>query len=253
VAAAACASQGLRSRIHQLKEGPHVRKPMLKSTLLALLLALGAVSMAQAADTWVEGKNYFLVDPPQRTQVAPGKVEVLEVFSYGCPACNAFEPYIKELRRQLPANAQMNYLPASFQQAEDWPMFQRAFLTAQLLGLVDKTQDAIYEEVWKSTDAPLSTLAAPNRLKSPQPSIEDAAKVYNRLTGVAVDKFLATARSFTVDLKMKQADAKVIACQVDQTPTLIVNGKYRITQGSAGGSNQVIALVKYLVAKESKS
>src|SRR6185437_10610887 len=226
---------------------------MLKSTLLALLLALGAVSMAQAADTWVEGKNYFLVDPPQRTNVAPGKIEVLEVFSYGCPACNAFEPYIKELRRQLPPNAQMNYLPASFQKAEDWEMFQRAFLTAQLLGLVDKTQDAIYEEVWKSYDAPLSTMASATQLKTQQPTIEDAAKVYNRLTGVPVAKFLSTANSFTVNLRMKQAGAQVIAYQVDQTPTLIVNGKYRITQGSAGGPNQVIALVKYLVTKETRS
>lgn len=230
---------------------------MLKSTFLAALLALGAVSLAlaaepQAAQPWVEGRNYFLVDPPQRTNVAPGKVEVLEVFSYGCPACNAFEPYIKELRRQLPPNAQMNYLPASFQAAEDWPMFQRAFLTAQLLGLVDKTQDAIYEEVWKSYDAPLSTMASGSQLKTQQPTIEDAAKVYNRLTGVAVDKFLATANSFTVNLRMKQADAQILAYQVDQTPTLIVNGKYRITQGSAGGPNQVIAVVKYLVAKESK-
>ncbi len=224
---------------------------MLKGTILAALLALGAASLAQAADPWVEGKNYFLVEPPQRTNVAPGKVEVLEVFSYGCPACNAFEPYIKELRRQLPPNAQMNYLPASFQAAEDWPMFQRAFLAAQLLGLVDKTQDAIYDEVWKSYDAPLSTLAAANRLKTQQPTIEDAAKVYNRLTGIPVDKFLATANSFTVNLRMKQADAQIIKYEVDQTPTLIVNGKYRITQGSAGGPNQVIAVVKYLVAQES--
>ena len=74
---------------------------------------------------------------------------MLEVFSYGCPACNAFQPVDQQLRRLLPANAQMSYLPAAFQVAEDWPMFQRAFLTAQLLGLVDKTQDAIYEEVWK--------------------------------------------------------------------------------------------------------
>jgi len=225
---------------------------MLKTTILAALLALSAAPLTQAAEAWTEGKHYFLVEPPQRTNVAPGKVEVLEVFSYGCPACNAFEPYVKQLRKSLPANAQLNYLPASFQKAEDWEMFQRAFLTAQLLGLVDKTQDAMYEEIWKSADAPLSILSAPGKLKDTVPTIEDAARVYNRLTGVPVDKFLATAKSFTVDLKMKQADAQVLAYAVDGTPTLIVNGKYRLSPTSAGGPSQALELVHYLIGRESK-
>jgi thiol:disulfide interchange protein DsbA len=225
---------------------------MLKHTILAALLALGAASITQAADPWVEGRNYFVVEPAQRTNVAPGKVEVLEVFSYGCPACNSFNPYIQQLRKMLPPNAQMSYLPASFQASEDWPMFQRAFLTAQVLGIVDKTQDAMYDAVWKP-DAPLATFEpGEQKLKNPQPSIEDAAKVYNRLAGVPVDKFVATAKSFTLEVKMKAADAQILAYHVDRTPTLIVNGKYRITSESAGGPNQVIDLVKYLVAKESK-
>jgi protein dithiol oxidoreductase (disulfide-forming) len=228
---------------------PHT---MLRRTILAVLLALCASSLTRAADPWVEGRNYFPIDPSQRTNVAPGKVEVLEVFSYGCPACNAFQPVVQQLRRMLPANAQMNYLPASFQAAEDWPMFQRAFLTAQVLGVVDKTHDSIYDAVWKP-GGPLATFE-PNqqKLKNPLPSIEDAAKIYNKLAGVPVDKFVATAKSFTIEVKMKSADALILAYRVDRTPTIIVNGKYRITTESAGGTDQVIALVKYLVAKETK-
>ncbi len=51
---------------------------------------------------------------------------------------------------------------------------------------------------------------------------------------------------------MKAADALILAYRVDRTPTIIVNGKYRVTTESAGGTNQVIDLVKYLVAKETK-
>lgn len=225
---------------------------MLRRTLLAVLLALCASSMTRAADPWVEGRNYFLIEPSQRTNVAPGKVEVLEVFSYGCPACNAFQPVIQQLRRMLPANAQMNFVPASFQTAEDWPMLQRAFLTAQAMGILDKTHDAMYDAVWKP-GAPLATFEAnEQKLKNPLPTIEDAAKVYNKLAGVPVDKFVATAKSFTVEVKMKAADALILAYRVDRTPTIIVNGKYRVTTESAGGTNQVIDLVKYLVAKETK-
>ena len=56
---------------------------------------------------------------------------MLEVFSYACPACNAFQLTMERLRRALPANAQLAYLPAAFHAEEDWPMFQRAFFAAQ--------------------------------------------------------------------------------------------------------------------------
>jgi thiol:disulfide interchange protein DsbA len=224
---------------------------MPKHMILAALLALSAAPMTHAAQEWTEGKNYFPIVPAQHTSVPAGKVEVTEVFSYGCPACNQFNPYIQQLRRVLPANAQMNYVPAAFNPAEDWVMFERAFLTAQVLGLVDRTHDAIYDAVWKSGELAISDPTT-NRLKNPLPSIEDAARVYNKLTGVAVDKFVAAATSFSVEVKMRAADALVSAYHVDRTPTIIVNGKYRITAESAGGANEVIELVKYLVAKESK-
>src|SRR5579863_6452536 len=112
--------------------------------LLSLLLPLATLH-AQPAPTFTAGRDYFVLDQPQRTNVAPGKVEVLEVFSYGCPACNAFNPYIQQLRRMLPPTAQMSYLPAAFNKVEDWEMFQRAFCAAQILGIVDKTHDAIYD------------------------------------------------------------------------------------------------------------
>ncbi len=58
--------------------------------------------------------------------------------------------------------------------------------------------------------------------------------------------------SFAVDTRVRQADQYIQDCQVDQTPTIIVNGKYRLTPTTAGGYDQVIALVKYLVAREKK-
>ena len=130
-------------------------------------------------------------------------------------------------------------------------MFQQAFCTAQVLGLVDRTHDAIYDAIWKSGELAV-TDPRTKELKSPLPSIEDAARVYNKLTGVAVDKFVATAKSFTVSVKMKASDALVLAYHVDRTPTLVVNGKYRLNVESAGGPNQVIDLINYLVAKETK-
>jgi thiol:disulfide interchange protein DsbA len=89
-------------------------------------------------------------------------------------------------------------------------------------------------------------------LKRPLPTIEDAARYYNRISGIAVDQFLAASKSFAVDVAMRRYDALIPAYHVDSTPTLIVNGKYRITGQSAGGMQQMIELAKWLVAKESK-
>jgi thiol:disulfide interchange protein DsbA len=219
----------------------------------ALLGLLGCVvvSQAYAAQTWTEGKNYFLVSPAQRTSVPAGKVEVMEVFSYGCPACNAFVPVVQKLESNLPASAKLVYLPASFVPSEDWPMFQRAFFAAQALGIADRTHDAMFDAIWKSGELATSDPAT-HQLKKPLPSIEDAARFYAHTGGVKPEAFLAAANSFGVDAKMKGADAQVMAMQVDRTPTIIVNGKYRLHAESAGGYDQLIELVNYLVAKESK-
>ena len=78
------------------------------------VLALILVPVSQAAQTWAEGTNYDVLNPAQRTNVAAGKVEVMEVFSYGCPGCNQFQPVMAALEHSLPSKAQMVFLPASF-------------------------------------------------------------------------------------------------------------------------------------------
>jgi thiol:disulfide interchange protein DsbA len=219
-----------------------------KTCLASLALALASASCY--AQAWTEGKNYFRIDQPQRTTVAPGKVEVMEVFSYACPACNAFQPIMQELKKALPPNAQVVYLPASFRPDEDWPVFQRAYFAADALGIAAKTHDAMFNAVWTTGQLAVSD-STTHQIKNPMPSIEDIARFYSRTAGVPVDKFVAMAKSFTVDTKMKQADAQIGAMQALSTPMLIVNGKYRLDTSSAGGYSQLVQLVKYLVAKES--
>src|SRR4051812_12218248 len=102
-----------------------------------LILASLLCTATASAQTWTEGKNYFLIEPRQATSLEAGKIEVTEVFSYGCPACNAFSATADKLKASLPPNAQLTYLPASFIPTEGWPMFQRAYFAAKALNIAD--------------------------------------------------------------------------------------------------------------------
>ncbi len=223
---------------------------MLKRFVVVLaLFAYAGTAAAQGAGKWVEGKNYFRVEPAQPVST-PGKIEVLDVFSYACPACNAFQPTLDKLKAALPPEAKMAYLSAAFNPSEDWPVFQRAFLAAQSLDVAEKSHDAMYDAVWgKGTLAITDKTTGHLLSKAEQPTIEDVAKFYVAY-GVKPEDFLAVAKSFTVEAQIKRSDAEMLSYQVDSTPTLIVNGKYRVTPGSAGGYAQVIELVQYLVARE---
>jgi protein dithiol oxidoreductase (disulfide-forming) len=218
--------------------------------LLLGMLLLGTAPSAFSADNWVQGSNYFLIRPALPTSVAPGKVEVTEVFSYACPACNRFYPVVDRLRSALPANAELNFVAAAFRADEDWPMFQRAFYTAQILEIDRKTHDAMFDAVWKTGELAVFDPRT-QRIKVPAPGIEDAARFYARVAGVKPETFISSASSFGVDVKIRQAEQYIRAAQVEETPTVLVNGKYRVTLGAAGGDDQLIELVKYLVAQES--
>jgi protein dithiol oxidoreductase (disulfide-forming) len=224
---------------------------LLNCAALAAVLAMTIGAPARSATTWTEGVNYFLIVPVRPTSLPPGKVEVTEVFSYACPACNLFVPTMHKLKASLPPNAVFDFLPAAFNPSEDWPMFQLAYLTAETLGVADQTHDAMFNAVWQSGELAVIDPAT-RELKSHLPTIEDAAKFYKAKAGVPVDKFLETAKGFTVGNKVLAAENTIQRYRVDRTPTIIVNGKYRLHVESAGDPDKLVELVNWLVAKESK-
>ncbi len=214
------------------------------------MIALALPVATMAAPAWTEGVQYERLAPEQHTSVPAGKIEVLEIFSYGCPACNRFQAVLEQLKQSLPANAQMAFLPASFNPGEDWPMFQRSYFAAKTLGIAERTHQAMYDAIWKTGELAVSDPVT-HKLKNPLPSIEDAARFYASATGVKPEAFLATANSFSVNLNMRVADQQIVAMKVDSTPSIVVNGKYRLRMESLRTADEVIGLVNYLVARES--
>ncbi|MEX2125095.1 MAG: thiol:disulfide interchange protein DsbA/DsbL [Woeseia sp.] len=226
-----------------------------KGYALAAVLFLSASSNPEevhAAPQWIEGTHYFRIVPAQPTPVAEGKVEVTDVLSYGCPACNQFLPVMKKIESSLPPDAELTRVPASFNPAEQWPMFQRAYYAAKALNVDEQTHLAMFNAVWTTGELAVVDRRT-RRLTSPPPSIEDVAKFYARNSDVTEEQFLAAAKSFEVAIDMRRADHWIKACGVDRTPSIVVNGKYRLHVESAGGTDELIELVNWLIARESSA
>lgn len=207
--------------------------------LLFLLTGLLVVSAcgaqedkAAAAKTdWKEGEHYIVLAKP--TPPASGKVEITEVFSYACPHCAHFQPYANQLKSKLPAGATFSYMPVVFNPS--WEPLARAFYVAQSLGVLDKTHQALFDAL--------------HRDHKPLRSIEDLAGFY-AAHGVDPKTFISTAQSFVVEGNLSQGRERAMAYQIESTPTLIVNGKYRLDAASAGGQGQAVELALWLVNKE---
>ncbi len=208
------------------------RLGFLLAGLLSASAAVAADAPATPATNWVAGTNYFLIDPPQPTATG-NNVEVLEVFSYACPHCAHFQPYAEQLKQSLPVGAVFGYMPAIFNPS--WEPYARAYYTAESLGIVDQTHQALFDAL--------------HRDHLPMRTIEDLSEFYAQ-HGVEKAKFLAASGSFEVESKLSRAQKIVKADGVDGTPSIVVDGKYRATGQSAGGYPQLIELVDWLVKKE---
>jgi protein dithiol oxidoreductase (disulfide-forming) len=204
----------------------------------------------QGLGKWTEGKNYFDIDPNQPRVGTTSKVEVVEVFSWGCPACNQAHPFVDSMRKQLPSFATMVYLPASFIPTENWPMYQRTFFTAKAMGVARKSYDAMFDAVWKSGELATYNLAGRGlKDRADWPTIDDVAKFYAKKFGVDAKQFVAVAHSFSINTQMKRADELIKSYGVASTPNFVVNGMYRFDYRSAGGVKQTPELANWLAAK----
>jgi protein dithiol oxidoreductase (disulfide-forming) len=201
---------------------------------IAVLLAgmtLAAASLAQDAP-FQEGRHFFRIPTAQPTST-PGKVEVIEVFSYGCPACGRFQPHIDAWKAQMPAQVQFSYLPSDFNPG--WSLLARAFYAAEALGLSARSHQAIFDSNFVH-GKPLRT--------------EDDVIALLTQLGAPVDDVRKAMKSFGVDARLAQAHKRIIAYQVDSTPTLIVNGKWRVNSDGVRSHAEMIEVLNYLVQME---
>lgn len=195
-----------------------------------------AAAPAPPAHEWQLGSDYLLIDPRVPTSTGD-KIEVTEVFSYACPHCAHFQPFMEELKTKLPKNAQIVLVPAVFNPT--WEPFARAFYTAKAMGVLDKTHQALFDAL--------------HRDHLPLTDLQSLANNFYAGQGANPASFLSTASSFVVDNQIAHGNQLVRDYGVSATPTLIVNGKYRVEMNSDKhiGPAEAVDIVLQLVKQES--
>jgi thiol:disulfide interchange protein DsbA len=205
-----------------------------RSTTQPSLRLGSAPASTPASSKFKEGTNYVKVVPAQPTSVAPGKVEVIEVFWYGCGHCFALDPALESWRsKSKPEYVEFLRVPAMWNDATR--MHARVFYTAEALGKLETLHSDIFRQIHIKGDA-LNTV---ERISS-----------FFVAHGVSADDFQKAFSSFAVENKLQRADFLNRRYRIESVPTILINGKYRTDVGMAGGEEQLFALIGELVAAE---
>ena len=164
----------------------------------------------------IEGEHYDLIPGGQPFEPLNGKIEVIEVFNYVCPACASFQTLVNGWKTSLPADVRFTYVPAPF--GGNWDPYVRAYYTAEAMGIVDRTHDAIFKAI--HLDRSLKGERGTD-------SVQEIAAVYAQ-SGADPAQFASTMASFTVNAKFGRAKQYIADHRINQTPTVLVNGRYRV-------------------------
>jgi thiol:disulfide interchange protein DsbA len=210
-----------------------------KSGFLSVLAAAAAglfashASLAQSDSKLEVGTHYQELAVPQPTSAEPGKVEVAEIFMFGCPGCFGFEPHLTRWLETKPDYVSFVRIPALWNPLAE--THARAYYTAEVLGKAEEIAGPFFTEVHTNGN-----------------HLDTEAKLTQFFANFGVEPatFSNTFKSFAVDAKLGRAKDLVERYRVRSTPTVVVNGKYLTTGQLAGTYPNWFAIIDELAARE---
>ena len=197
--------------------------------LLILLACVLPLALVQAADPpapppFTEGKDYVLLSNPA-PPATPGKVEVIEFFSYTCPHCYSLEPSAQEwLKRK---SDQVTFVRIAVAFGASWEPSARAYYAAEALGVLDKLHQPLFDAIHRDK----------RRLGS-----EDELAAFFAEHGVDRDAFRKAYQSFQTETQLRRGNQLAQRYGVRGVPTVIVDGRYDVR------SPRIFEVVDFLIA-----
>jgi thiol:disulfide interchange protein DsbA len=199
---------------------------------IACIALMSAPSQAQSIAKYVEGTHYQVIASPVKT-ADPSKIEITEVFWYGCPHCNRFHPIFENWKKQQGNDVLVGHSPAIWSK----PMIVHAhmFYTAKALRVQDKMHSEFFDAMHKERKKLVSK--------------KSIFKLFEK-HGVTQETFDKTFDSFGIKAQVQQASARARGYGITGTPEVIVNGKYRISGRMVRSQAEVLQVANFLIAKE---
>ena len=178
------------------------------------------------------GVHYELLDNPTKVR-DPSKIEVTEVFWFGCNHCYALEPYIARWKRDIPLDVTFIKSPATWN--DMLKTHARIYYTAKALGIEQQFVPAAF-----------NTIQNEGKMLTGNTELE----YYFSGFDVEKDRYKAVSTSFGVRNAVDQADKKMKDWKVTGVPSLVVNGKYKVAASRSVRTDELIDVVDFLIEKE---
>lgn len=205
-----------------------------------IILAQADVPEAKKDWKFQEGKHYVRLVPTQPTVGGADKVEVAELFWYGCNHCYTFEPFINRWAEDVPANARLVRIPATWNPLVK--LHAQLYYTEEVLVKNGKIAEP---EQFRN-----AVFAEYHRRGNRMTSLDSIKEVFAK-HGVSEDDFTKTWGSFEVSQKLRIADDLQRRYGITGVPAVVVNGKYRTGAGEAGGYPELLEVIDELIERES--
>ena len=225
------------------------RKIKLRNKILRLshvLMVMAIVPLLACADSqpgpgvtatagagFEEGVHYVELFQPLSVETPDNKIEVADVFWYGCPHCYKLEPALQKWKKTASGDIQVISIPGIMNPG--WRIHAKAFYAAQAMGIMDKVHEPLFQAIHEQG----------RRLSS-----EGALLRFFASLGIDADKFKAAMDSMAVATKVQRAEKLGKESGLTGVPALIVAGRYRVLNSGVRSYDEIFQVVDFLVAKE---
>jgi thiol:disulfide interchange protein DsbA len=205
-----------------------MKKLSIKNLLSALMLL---ASFNVLADPQV-GKDFDKTAQVIPTDT-PNKIEVTEIFWYGCIHCYHMDPILNAWVKKLPSDVVFKRVPGLPQPA--WAPMAKAFYAMDDLKLSDKLHTALFDAIHKE--------------KTLNPTDEVAAIDWmTKKSGLDKKKIEDAFRSFSMNNKLNRAAQTFRASGATGVPSFIIDGQYITSSTMAGGNEQALKTADYIIS-----
>jgi thiol:disulfide interchange protein DsbA len=191
-------------------------------------------SSAASTPKFVAGSQYQVLAPAQPTVgESHGKVEVAEIFMFGCPHCAAFEPLLQNWLKTAPSYVSFVRIPAPWNAIAE--LHARAYYTAEALGKTAEIDGPFFNEI---------------HVKHNMLDSVDKLAAFFAQFGVDDKTFRSKFTSFEIDAKVSRAADLVKRYKVPGTPAVVIDGKYLTNGTMAGTFDMWFEIIDDLAAQE---